>query len=217
MDYLLIPGVVDAFWLPCVFWDPCSCEDPDGDGFYTICGDNCPFIFNPGQEDCDNGTTPEGDACETDWDYMDNDGDGTCNKDDACPDDPNQDIVTACPCGTGPFDAFNVPTDTDGAGTPDCVDDCDLDPNTDDNSICPCDGPDSWWAAKSVPADDDGDGVPNCIDCLPGVDDAIFCPGCDYPDCGDAIPTISEWGLVILALLLLAAGKVYFGRRAATS
>ncbi|MEK6797757.1 MAG: IPTL-CTERM sorting domain-containing protein [Planctomycetota bacterium] len=28
-----------------------------------------------------------------------------------------------------------------------------------------------------------------------------------------AIPTVSEWGLVVLALLLLAGGKVYFGRR----
>ena len=32
-------------------------------------------------------------------------------------------------------------------------------------------------------------------------------------ECSGRIPTISEWGLVILALLLLAGGKVYFGRR----
>jgi hypothetical protein len=62
------------------------------------------------------------------------------------------------------------------------------------------------------PRDSDGDGVIDCHDQCWGVDDAIFAPGCET-----AIPTISEWGLVILALLLLAAGKVYFGRRAATS
>jgi hypothetical protein len=28
-----------------------------------------------------------------------------------------------------------------------------------------------------------------------------------------AVPTVSQWGLVILALLLLTAGKLYFGRR----
>lgn len=32
-----------------------------------------------------------------------------------------------------------------------------------------------------------------------------------------AIPTVSEWGLVVLTLLLLIGAKVYFGRRAATA
>ena len=58
-------------------------------------------------------------------------------------------------------------------------------------------------------ADFDGDGVPDCTDQCRGVDDAIFAP-----DCEGAIPTMSEWGLVILALLLLVVGKVYFSRRA---
>ena len=31
--------------------------------------------------------------------------------------------------------------------------------------------------------------------------------------CPTGIPTVSEWGLVVLALLLLVAGKVYFGRK----
>jgi len=44
------------------------------------------------------------------------------------------------------------------------------------------------------------------------VDDAVFAP-----ECVGQIPTVSEWGLVILALLLLVAGKVYFGRRTALS
>jgi hypothetical protein len=197
----------------CRFWDPPACEDPDTDLLYTICGDNCPNVYNPGQEDCDGGVaTFAGDACETEWDYMDNDGDGTCNVDDACPDDDNQDQVTQCPCGTGPFDSFNNPTDTDGDGTADCVDDCPLDDNTDDESICGCNGPDEWWDGFNQPRDSDGDGVIDCRDQCWGVDDTIFAPGCET-----AIPTISEWGLVILALLLLVAGKVYFGRRAATS
>ncbi|MGB2986512.1 MAG: hypothetical protein WBE26_11590, partial [Phycisphaerae bacterium] len=36
-----------------------------------------------------------------------------------------------------------------------------------------------------------------------GEDDA-----CEHP-----IPTVSEWGLVVIALLLLTGGKIYFGRR----
>ena len=42
-----------------------------------------------------------------------------------------------------------------------------------------------------------------------GVDDACEEPG--------VIPTVSEWGLVILALSLLVAGKIYFSRRRATT
>ncbi len=39
---------------------------------------------------------------------------------------------------------------------------------------------------------------------------------CDDVDCFpnfDPIPTVSEWGMAIMTLLLLVAGKVYFGRR----
>lgn len=42
--------------------------------------------------------------------------------------------------------------------------------------------------------------------------------GCDencLDEAPEAIPTVSTWGLLILALLLLVAGKVYFGRRRA--
>ena len=56
--------------------------------------------------------------------------------------------------------------------------------------------------------DDDGDGVLTCLDQCNGVDDAVFAP-----ECSGAIPAVSEWGVVILALLLLAGAKIYFGRR----
>jgi len=35
----------------------------------------------------------------------------------------------------------------------------------------------------------------------------------DDPGCSVEIPTVSEWGLVILTLLLLAGAKIYFGLR----
>jgi len=52
--------------------------------------------------------------------------------------------------------------------------------------------------------DSDGDGVDDLCDACPGVDDA------EFGDC-PSIPTVSEWGLVALVLLLLVAAKIYFG------
>ncbi len=97
-------------------------------------------------------------------------------------------------------------TDTDGDGVIDACDPCPQDnpDDTDDDGVC--DSNDVCPGAPDV--DSDGDGVLDCLDQCPGVDDRIFAPGCV-----DAIPTVSAWGLVILALLLLTTGKVCFGRR----
>ncbi|UCE58756.1 MAG: IPTL-CTERM sorting domain-containing protein [Phycisphaerales bacterium] len=85
-------------------------------------------------------------------------------------------------------------------------DECPLDPDKILPGVCGCGIPDD---------DSDGDDYPDCVDCAPGVDDDIYCP-CPYPclsPSADGIPTVSEWGLVVLALLLMIVGKVYFGRR----
>jgi len=55
--------------------------------------------------------------------------------------------------------------------------------------------------------DSDNDNVPDCVDLCTDVDDTIFAP-----QCADAVPTISEWGVLVLAMLLLITGKIYFGR-----
>ncbi len=52
----------------------------------------------------------------------------------------------------------------------------------------------------------DGDGAADCVDLCPDVDDAIF-----GPECAAKIPTVSAWGVVMLALLV-TGGKIYFGR-----
>jgi hypothetical protein len=90
--------------------------------------------------------------------------------------------------------------DDDGDGVINVCDGCPDDPNKTEPGICGCGLDDN--------ADSDGDGVPDCFDECPGVDDALFAPSCV-----DAIPTVSTWGLGVLTLLLLAAGKVCFTRR----
>ncbi len=131
----------------------------------------------------------DGTACEGD---ADSDGvDGECG--DECPDDPGKTEPGICGCGT-------PDTDTDDDGVPDCQDGCPLDENKIEPGICGCGVSDS--------ADDDGDGVPDCIDLCPGADDALF-----GPDCVSAIPTVSTWGLVVLALIVLTGAKIAFSRR----
>lgn len=172
--------------------DPIGCDDPDADGFFNTC-DNCPDLANDGQEDCnDDG---EGDACEADPAEQDDDGDGTCNGVDGCPNDPLKIAPGQCGCG-------NPDTDSDLDGVADCIDECDDNPLWQTEPACGCD------STTADNGDDDGDGFENCFDTCAGVDDAVF-----GPCTGDPIPTVSEWGLVVLALLLLVAGKVYFGRR----
>ena len=195
-------GIMHAFSIPsnpesCNDWD----ADFDGDGVYFEC-DNCPDVPNPSQADCDK--DGQGDACEPEWDDQDQDGDNCCNGVDECPSDPAKCEAGQCGCGN---DELDKDGDCDGplaecvGHCMDCVDECPNDPGAcvlDPYCGCPAD-----------PYDWDGDGWPNCEDQCPGIDDKIFAPGCK-----DAIPTVSEWGLMILALLLLVAGKVYFGRRA---
>ena len=186
-------------------------EAGDTDGIADLC-DNCPDTDNVDQNDCnDDG---EGDACEADEADQDDDRDGACNGIDPCPDDPHKSIPGDGPyqapgeCGCGCVDP-DPDTDEDPkvcscCSRPEgCVHDdhCPNDPGKVEAGICGCGVPDE--------GDEDGDGILNCVDQCRGVDDAVFAPECD-----GAIPTVSEWGLAVLALLLLVVGKVYFGRRA---
>jgi len=161
---------------------------------------------------CDDGVDTDGDGSRDECDLCDNDAtktapgqcgcgiadtdtdnDGTANCNDGCPNDPAKIAPGAYGCG-------NSDQDTDGDGTADCQDGCPDDPNKTDPGICGC--------GVAETGDSDGDGVSDCVDVCPGVDDSVFAPGCV-----GAIPTVSEWGMVVLALLLLAGAKVYFGRR----
>jgi hypothetical protein len=90
----------------------CDCggfggPDLDGD---SICdsNDNCPTVFNPGQENSD--TDAAGDACDpcpaqAGLGGADTDGDGRPNSCDACPADPNDTCATIIGCtGSGETD-----------------------------------------------------------------------------------------------------------------
>ena len=68
----------------------------------------------------------------------------------------------------------------------------------------------------------DGDTFGGCTDvtsaeCVPGPNNKLEwtkLASCANIECThEAIPTVSQWGLVVLTLLLLVGAKVYFGRR----
>lgn len=52
--------------------------------------------------------------------------------------------------------------------------------------------------------DSDGDGSPDTCDVCPGLDDSLYAPECVGP-----VPTVSTWGLGVLTMLLLIAGKLF--------
>ncbi|MCH8243924.1 MAG: hypothetical protein IH897_15120, partial [Planctomycetes bacterium] len=119
-------------------------------------------------------------------------------------------LGTACSIATesdcldsgGTFFGINTTCDApdaDGDGLRDECDGCPNDSNKIEPGICGCGVDDT--------ADSDDDGVPDCEDICPGADDAVF------GDCTGKIPTVSVWGLLILALLLLAGSKVVFRNR----
>ncbi len=94
--------------------------------------------------------------------------------------------------------------DSDDDGVIDACDGCPDDPNMTSPGVCGC---------GVLDIDSDLDTVPNCVDQCPGVDDLIDQDENGTPDCVEQVPTLSAWGLIILALLLLAGGKIYFGMR----
>lgn len=98
--------------------------------------------------------------------------------------------------------------DLDGASG--CDDLCPEDPAKIEPGECGCGVADT---------DSDGDTVPNCFDICPGGDDFLDEDGDGVPDeCAHpfTIPTVSAWGLAILALLLLVVGKLSWNKRLAT-
>lgn len=131
----------------------------------------------------------------------DGDGDGVdqlCG--DLCPFDAAKTQPGECGCGIpepGVCGCGISDVDTDGDSVPDCFDDCPNDSNKVAPGQCGCGVDDD--------ADSDGDTIPDCTDKCAGIDDRIFAP-----ECADAIPTVSEWGLIVLALALLALAKVRF-------
>ncbi|MBI4718414.1 MAG: IPTL-CTERM sorting domain-containing protein [Planctomycetes bacterium] len=163
---------------------PRACDNPDSDG--DGLRDQCDGCPQNGEK-----FGPGQCGCENP--ETDSDGDGTADCVDLCPQDSGKSDPGVCGCGV-PDD------DSDGDMTLDCLDGCPQDPNKTAPGVCGC--------GVSESADSDFDGYQDCIDQCPGVDDDTFAPGCL-----DAIPTVSEWGLVILALLLATAAKLYFGRQ----
>ncbi len=154
-------------------------------------GETTTFTFNDGQATNEVAFTY---GCPNPADNIDPDNDGIANCLDDCPFDPNKSVPGQCGCGSSDVD-------TDSDGTSDCIDGCPTDPNKTDPGECGCGRP------EDNVGDSDGDSVADCVDQCPGGDDTIDLNENGTPDCAEAIPTVSHWGLVVLTLLLLTMSK----------
>ncbi len=153
----------------------------------------------------------------------DNDGDGVFNTEDNCPSHANPDQADCDNDGTGDVCAIAECTgdpacadcdlntkpdacdpDGDGDGTINACDACPTDPAKVSPGPCGCGTPDT---------DTDLDTIPDCNDRCPGEDDLLDENANGQPDCLEdiQIPTLSTWGVVIMAVLLLAVGRRVFG------
>jgi Thrombospondin type 3 repeat len=159
--------------------------DADGD-LDLDAADNCPSVFNPGQQDADRDST--GDACEAGANAVNRDGDTVPDIADECPDEP-------WPGSDGcPLVAVTAP-DTDHDGVPDARDLC---PNVtvsggfgcrdDDDDRVPNDGRDNCpYVANTNQIDADADGAGDACDGTPRGLDA---DGDGKPALDDACPTV---------------------------
>lgn len=197
--------------------DPNLCQDVDSDGC-----DDCAIGVDGFGPLSDN--DPDDDGIDTDMDGTcnfgdsDDDNDGVLDGDDTDPLDPvicedvDTDGCDDCAVGVDGFgplpdnDPDNDGPDADADGTCDASDGCPDDPEKVDPGICGCGVPD---------VDSDSDTVADCIDQCPGDDDLVDENQNGTPDCleFEGIPAVSNWGLLVTALVLLILAKSRFGRR----
>lgn len=159
------------------------------------------YVFAVGHDDCNENALV--DSCEADADF-----DGVIDACDACEgfDDGQDADGDSLPdeCDLCPYDASN---DSDGDGVCAPIDECPDDPHKTIPGVCGCGVPDV--------GDSDNDATLDCIDQCPGLDDSLDQDKDGIPDCLEpSIPAVSEWGMLVLALLLATIAKLVFGCRA---
>ena len=175
------------------FTDDCgTCNvDCTGPGTGSTCGDG---VLCPEFEECNGGLGCTDCLCDTDFeptappslDCQPTCGNGSIDTGEECDGMDNSACPGAClsDCTCGSFCGDGVCDP--GEDSCNCPDDCGTPPLSEVPGVTCTDG-----------NDNDCDGLTDSTD----------------PDCAGAIPTVSAWGLIIMALLLLTGIKVRFGGR----
>ncbi len=213
-----------------------ECDDGNSDNtdgcvegcLNATCGDG---YVQAGVEQCDDGNTNDNDACSNNC--TQGCGNGIVNTGEEC-DDGNASNTDACTnactnarCGDGFTQAGEQCDDGNANDNDACSNNCtqgcgngivNTGEECDDGNAIDEDG-----CTNSCTLPFCGDGIVQAGEECDGLNNAA-CDGeecladctCTPPPPTD-IPTMSEWGLVVLTLLLLTGAKVYFGRRSAVA
>lgn len=221
--------------------EPCTTDDDCSFGFCVLPPNSvCEVIYTCGDDgercteddDCATGTCDTGNqygecsvsgvACDTIGDCPTNECSvtgGECSDVGDCPSDVCGNGTT--PCVANCDDVDNCPDvsnpdqeDADDDGTGDACDGCPDDATKQAPGACGCGVPDT---------DSDGDSVANCNDNCPNASNADQADS-DGDGTGDAceptditaVPTLSEWGMIIFMTIILGLGVVTLLRRRTT-
>ncbi|MCW5900274.1 MAG: T9SS type A sorting domain-containing protein [Flavobacteriales bacterium] len=181
-----------------------ACDDGNANTINDTVNANCLCVGVLPDEDCagvPGGPAQPGTACDDGDDctindvydancdcagtFQDSDGDGVCDADDGCPNDPDKTAPGICGCGVSDVDS-------DGDGTADCNDGCPNDPDKTAPGDCGCGNPEPGATCNDGDENTENDVITAGCECAgTPIEPEFDCPLLEA-NIGDACDDLDE-------------------------